>query len=322
MANTKIKTRKAIIVGLMTIVFSLSFFSFAQASMITPEKVVDLVNKERIKQGLSALILNATLNQAAEYKAKDMLKNDYFAHTSPAGLTPWHWMEKSGYDYKYAGENLAVGFESAEKQQEAWMKSETHRKNILGANYRDIGVAVKEGKINGENILLTVQVFGAPRLVPVTKGEDSSAFNPEQKTAILPAEVANPEVVQTNDFVGQKQPAEEIKKEGVPVFSKSGKLLEAFRYADELKNKFIESNWGTYTMAAALAGIGYLTALNFMILAYLVIESKRKNLQNDKYQILYTVSAEEYEDLMRSFKTRARGMYKAHFDKIHLKMTS
>ena len=48
------------------------------------------------------------LQEAAEKKAQDMIENNYFAHTSPQGKTPWHWVEESGYDYRYAGENLAI----------------------------------------------------------------------------------------------------------------------------------------------------------------------------------------------------------------------
>ena len=53
------------------------------------------------------------------------------------------------YDYSYAGENLAMDFHSAEKMEDAWMKSPTHRANILNEKYKDIGVAVKAGNQHG-----------------------------------------------------------------------------------------------------------------------------------------------------------------------------
>ena len=90
-----------------------------------------------------------------------MIKNDYFAHTSPAGINPWFWYEKDGYDYKYAGENLAINFLKAEDQHKAWMASPTHRKNILNDKYQEIGVAVDAGKINGQMAIIAVQEFGA-----------------------------------------------------------------------------------------------------------------------------------------------------------------
>jgi hypothetical protein len=71
-------------------------------------------------------------------------------------------MKEEGYAYKAAGENLAINFTDAKEQQSAWMESKTHRANILNANYREIGVAVVEGKIDGQHSIVTVQLFGTP----------------------------------------------------------------------------------------------------------------------------------------------------------------
>jgi hypothetical protein len=91
-----------------------------------------------------------------------MIKENYFAHNSPSGKTPWFWMEKNNYDYRYAGENLAMDFHTALDQQLAWMKSPTHRKNILNQEFKEIGVAVKQGLIQGHLATITVQEFGTP----------------------------------------------------------------------------------------------------------------------------------------------------------------
>lgn len=133
----------------------------ALASEITAENVVFLVNEERGKVGLEGLARNGILDKVALNKAQDMLKNDYFAHTSPSGTTPWYWFGKEGYEYEYAGENLAINFVTAEKQNESWMNSETHRKNILSDKFREIGVAVIRGEVNGRSAIITVQEFGS-----------------------------------------------------------------------------------------------------------------------------------------------------------------
>lgn len=131
------------------------------ASDITVEKVVELTNSSRADAGESVLVANSKLSQAAEAKAEDMIANNYFSHTSPAGTTPWSWIQKENYDYIYAGENLAMDFHSAEKMEEAWMASPTHRANILNQNYHEIGTAVKEGIINGHETTLAVVMFGS-----------------------------------------------------------------------------------------------------------------------------------------------------------------
>lgn len=275
--------------------FLVAFSGTASASLITPEKVVELANKERASQNLPLLAVNGLLAKAARDKLDDMLKNNYFEHTSPAGFTPWHWLAKNGYDYKYAGENLAMNFLSAEGQNKAWMESRTHRDNILNARYQEIGTAVGQGTINGRETIVAVQEFGA-------------------RADFIPVEAKKTEERQA---VPQNQKA---LNDGKPHVLADNSLPAPARFLNDWKNKIVRGDFEIYAMAAAFAGIGYLTVLNFMVLAYLAVESKRKILQNEKYQILYTVSAEEYEDLMRNFKARARGIYKTHFDKINLKM--
>lgn len=130
------------------------------ASEITPEKVAELVNRDRIQNGFEPLRVNEALTRAAQAKADDMTKNDYFAHTSPEGLTPWHWIQGSDYNYRSAGENLAIHFTDAEEEERAWMESVKHRENILSPKYQDIGVAVNHTVQNGQPTTIVVQMFG------------------------------------------------------------------------------------------------------------------------------------------------------------------
>lgn len=145
-------------------IFVISFFVVPNAAVlaadISSKKVIELANKSRAKAGLPALVENDKLSAAARDKASDMVKKDYFAHTSPSGTTPWDWLKKNGYKYKYAGENLAMNYDSAAAQHDAWMKSQSHRANILNANYQEIGIAVLKGKVAGNSTLLTVEFFG------------------------------------------------------------------------------------------------------------------------------------------------------------------
>ncbi len=151
-------------IGSLLAGMTLVFFAFSHivlASEINKENIIDLVNKSRIENNIPVLAGNQNLDNAAKDKLEDMLKNNYFAHTSPTGVTPWFWFEKNGYDYKYAGENLALGFSSVEKEHQAWMNSPTHRKNILNVNYKEIGVATKQGTIDNKLVVISVQAFGS-----------------------------------------------------------------------------------------------------------------------------------------------------------------
>ncbi|MGG1674830.1 CAP domain-containing protein [Neobacillus sp. NRS-1170] len=104
------------------------------------QKVVDLTNQERAKNGLPALKVDVTLSKMAHEKSRDMSANGYFSHTSPTYGSPFDMMKKYGISYHYAGENIAMGQRTPEEVVNAWMNSEGHRKNILSPNYNYIGV--------------------------------------------------------------------------------------------------------------------------------------------------------------------------------------
>jgi hypothetical protein len=186
------KNKKLILILGTLFIFVFSFH-FVLASDITANTIVQMVNDARKTEGLQTLAVNDQLTQAAEWKADDMAANNYFAHTSPKGLTPWYWIEKSNYDYKYAGENLAINFTNAEDEQKAWMASPTHRANIMNNHFLDIGVAVKKIDYQGASTIIAVQMFGSQTgaQIPVTAApvkSETSATNPVSNQESVPQE--------------------------------------------------------------------------------------------------------------------------------------
>ncbi len=140
------------------------------ATDITVEKLYQLTNQEREKNGLTDLSYNEKLAAAAKLKAEDMFSKNYWAHYAPTGTTPWDFILASGYKYEYAGENLAKNFLFSNGVVDAWMKSPTHRENVLRKEYSEVGFAVVNGVLNGEETTLVVQMFGrpmTPELAPV-----------------------------------------------------------------------------------------------------------------------------------------------------------
>lgn len=129
-------------------------------SSITPDKVVELTNAERVRKGLNPLNIDSLLTKAALAKASDMMARDYWAHQAPDGRQPWEFIKEMGYQYRYAGENLARDFSASEDVVAGWMNSPSHRENLLSARYQDIGIAVVEGELNGVKTTLVVQFFG------------------------------------------------------------------------------------------------------------------------------------------------------------------
>lgn len=156
--------KPALILYTILIVSVNAFFSIqgveTYASDVSSTALVDYVNQERRSTGLSELKVNSRLVSAAYAKADHIFENQYWSHYGPDGEAPWDFIDESGYDYIFAGENLAKGFDSSEGVHSAWMASKTHRENILNSNYREIGIAVVPGKLMGDDVILVVQMFG------------------------------------------------------------------------------------------------------------------------------------------------------------------
>ncbi|MEK7589367.1 MAG: CAP domain-containing protein [Patescibacteria group bacterium] len=143
-----------------------------------PQEIITQTNVFRVEQGLGVLQENSALNAAAAQKLEDMMRNQYFAHFSPAGISPWYWFQVNGYRYTYAGENLAIGFPDAKTTLDAWIKSPSHRNNLTNAQFREIGVAVAFATIAGDSGILVVQLFGSPLNVPRVAVSSGDAKSP------------------------------------------------------------------------------------------------------------------------------------------------
>jgi uncharacterized protein YkwD len=174
------------------------------ATDITVDKLFSLTNEQRQENGLKPLKYNDKLAEAAKEKAADMFTKNYWAHFAPDGsTTPWSFILKSGYKYEYAGENLAKNFMFSDGVVQAWMKSPSHRENMLRPEYTDVGFAIANGSLNGEETTLVVQMFGKPlsadnialqndngdALVKSAQAADQPAAAPQ--TRVAPAEIYN-----------------------------------------------------------------------------------------------------------------------------------
>ncbi len=119
------------------------------------QETFDLVNAERVAAGLTALKIDSELQNVARAKAKDMVTNNYFSHTSPTYGSPFDMMKSFGIKYKAAGENIA-GNSSNKGAVKAWMNSSGHKANILNSNYNYTGLAVVKSSKYGK---IYVQMF-------------------------------------------------------------------------------------------------------------------------------------------------------------------
>jgi uncharacterized protein YkwD len=112
--------------------------------------VLELVNQARAqarKCGNAAfkpappLQLSAMLNRAALAHALDMARNNHFEHEGTDGSTPADRVARAGYRWRNVAENIAAGAPNAASVVDGWLKSPGHCANIMGAQYREMGIA-------------------------------------------------------------------------------------------------------------------------------------------------------------------------------------
>ncbi|WP_243109982.1 CAP domain-containing protein [Clostridium sp. E02] len=106
------------------------------------KQVVDLVNTERAKEGLSPLTIDDNAAKAADIRAKEIQTK--FDHTRPNGSSFSSVLRENGVSFSGAGENIAWGQRSPQEVMTAWMNSAGHRANIMNPNFKHIGVGNQE----------------------------------------------------------------------------------------------------------------------------------------------------------------------------------
>jgi uncharacterized protein YkwD len=104
------------------------------------DDVVRAHNRLRADAKLPALAISSKLQAAAERHARDMAAQGKMTHRGSDHSSPIDRIKSTGYPYRRAGENIAVGGYATERLIKGWMDSPHHKRNILG-NFSQIGVA-------------------------------------------------------------------------------------------------------------------------------------------------------------------------------------
>jgi uncharacterized protein YkwD len=106
---------------------------------------------------------NGPLNRSSLLKSNAVMRCG-FSHT-PCGMSFMSTFRRAGYlPARALGENLAWGQEDLGSPLEtlsAWLGSPPHRANLLSPRWRDLGIAVQQGRIFGyDGVSLWVMEFG------------------------------------------------------------------------------------------------------------------------------------------------------------------
>jgi Ca2+-binding RTX toxin-like protein len=143
--------------------------------MATPTELeayfLQLVNADRAKAGAAALVFDAELIDSARGHSQWMDATNTFSHTGAGGSSAGNRMAAAGYDARGWGENIAyvsdrgaAGIDKADVEQlhTNLMNSPGHRANLLKAAYKEIGIGLDLGDINGNKAVFVTQNFGTP----------------------------------------------------------------------------------------------------------------------------------------------------------------
>lgn len=234
------------------------------SSEITAQKVLTQTNIQRQNNGLPPLKYNSVLSVSATNKANDMFTNNYWAHTSPIGTTPWDFFKAVGYRYSVAGENLARDFYDTESLLKGWMDSPTHKANIINSKYQEIGIGVVNGTLGGIKTTLVVQHFGAPIIGIATNQPKPKQSQVAPEPEIVPEVVDNlvsnnKAVVPTNSKILSDQKSDYINPLTI------NKIVGAIIFGLIITVLFVD---GYFTLKS---GVNRLTGSNISHIGFLLI---------------------------------------------------
>jgi len=102
------------------------------------------INEIRKMNNLKPLLIDFTMNKMARERCEEMIANGKLSHNF-AGDQFGKVMDL-GLDS--VGENIAFGYNTISVLIDAWMRSESHRRNIMNSNWDIIGIAAIKDSSN------------------------------------------------------------------------------------------------------------------------------------------------------------------------------
>lgn len=125
-----------LLIRILLIVLAATVVAAGPARAITPErKLYHFINDARTEHGLHTLSFGRRLSLYADDHALRMARAGYIFHSDLSFPKPSGW--------RRAGENVGVGG-SIWSLHRAFMRSPSHRRNVLTSLYQRVGVGVVE----------------------------------------------------------------------------------------------------------------------------------------------------------------------------------
>jgi uncharacterized protein YkwD len=122
-------------------------------------EMLSRVNALRAAVGASPVTMCSPLTAAAQDYSGLMASTNYYGHVGPDGSEPWDRMSAHGYNWRGAGENIAVGYQRVDEVMTAWRNSAGHYANIIKPGFTHVGFGRATSTNEGARIYW-VQDFG------------------------------------------------------------------------------------------------------------------------------------------------------------------
>ncbi|HEX5394914.1 MAG TPA: CAP domain-containing protein [Candidatus Saccharimonadales bacterium] len=168
----------------------------AYATSMTTGGLLSSTNAARASNGVKSLKTNSKLQAAAQAKASDMAKRNYWSHYTPDGKSPWTFVVAQGYSYQKLGENLAAGFSDEQATIDGWMASAPHRENLLDKDFTEVGFGYANNpnytSAGGGPMTIVVAFYGKPQVLAAETTKKASSPPPAASTASPPPASTTP----------------------------------------------------------------------------------------------------------------------------------
>jgi uncharacterized protein YkwD len=185
------------------------FIQGAFAHMTTPTNLealfLQLINQARANAGVKPLALDGELLDSSDAHSAWMDQTDTFSHTGVNGSSAGARMTTAGYGWQRWGENIAYasgGMTEAtvQKLHANLMNSPGHYANIINGSFEEIGIGLKEGTINGYNVVFVTQNFGTPNATERAEANDVGTTTAIAPTAPAPTPTTTGQTIVGNSY--------------------------------------------------------------------------------------------------------------------------
>lgn len=121
----------------MKILFIITLLIFSHN--IFASELLDTINTERTKRGLTKLVEKSQITCAATKHSKDIGSRRACSHTGSNGSNTGNRLSSCGYSSMAWGEIVACGQKTPKEAVNAWLKSSGHSNIMLSKTYKYFG---------------------------------------------------------------------------------------------------------------------------------------------------------------------------------------